>query len=69
MTCAHFTHAGEDRCAADVNYMALAGGGAFRMMLRLPCIPLSNRRGEEVRTCAKYQPGADLAIEKEGELS
>jgi hypothetical protein len=69
MTCAHFTHAGEDRCAPDVSYMALAGGGAFRMMLRLPCIPLSNRRGEEVRTCAKYRPGADPAAEKEGEPS
>ena len=39
MTCAHFTHVGEDRCAQGVSYMALAGGGAFRMLLRLPCLP------------------------------
>jgi len=69
MTCAHFTHAGAERCAQGVSYLALAGGGAFRMMLRLPCIPLSNRRGEVVRTCAKFQLGAVPAIEKEGELS
>ena len=69
MTCAHFTHVGAERCAQGVNYMALAGGGAFRMMLRLPCIPLSNRRGEEVRTCAKYQPGACSANETKGEQS
>lgn len=67
MTCAHFTHAGEGSCARGVNYMALAGGGAFRMLLRLPCLPLSNRRGEEVRTCAKYQPGACSAIETKGD--
>jgi hypothetical protein len=47
--------------------MALAGGGPFRMLLRLPCLPLSNRRGEEVRTCAKYQPGACSAIETKGD--
>ena len=69
MTCAHFTHVGEDQCAADVNYMALAGGGPFRMLLRLPCLPLSNRRGEEVRTCAKYQPGACSAIEAKEDQS
>ena len=69
MTCAHFTHVGEDQCAADVNYMALACGGPFRMLLRLPCLPLSNRRGEEVRTCAKYQPGACSAIETKEDQS
>ena len=69
MTCAHFTHTGEDQCAQGVSYMALAGGGAFRMMLRLPCIPLSNRRGEEVRTCAKYQPGTCSANEMKGDES
>jgi hypothetical protein len=53
--CAHFTHAGEDCCARGVDYMKLAGGGAFRMLLRLPCLPITNRRGEEARACAKYQ--------------
>jgi len=66
MTCVHFTHVGEDQCAQGVSYMGLAGGGAFRMLLRLPCLPLSNRRGEEARTCTKYQPGACLATESEG---
>jgi hypothetical protein len=67
MTCAHFTHVGEEQCAQGVNYMGLAGGGAFRMLLRLPCLPLSNRRGEEARMCAKYQPGACSAIDYQGE--
>lgn len=58
MTCQHFTHAGEDCCARGVDYMKLAGGGAFKMLLRLPCLPLSDRRGEEARACAKYEPGA-----------
>lgn len=66
MTCAHFTHFGEDHCAQGVSYLGLAGGGAFRMLLRLPCLPLSNRRGEDARTCSKYQPGACLAPESEG---
>jgi hypothetical protein len=55
MTCAFFTHAGEPHCAQGVSYQALAGGGAFKLLLRLPCLPISNRRGEEARTCTKYQ--------------
>jgi hypothetical protein len=41
-------------CARGVNYQALAGGGAFYMVLRLPCLPISNRRGEQVRACAQH---------------
>jgi hypothetical protein len=58
MTCAHFTHVGEDRCAQGINYLSLAGGGAFRMVYRLPCLPLANRRGEVARACPQYQHGA-----------
>lgn len=59
MTCAHFTSVGEPRCAAGVDYMKLAGGGTFTLILRLPCLPISNRRGEVARDCQKYQaPGA-----------
>lgn len=60
MTCAHFTDVGKPCCARGVNYAVLAGGGVFTMLLRLPCVPLSNRRGEVARTCSKYQaPSAD----------
>jgi hypothetical protein len=60
MTCAHFAHA-EDCCAQGVSYLKLAGGGAFTMLMRLPCLPISNRRGEVARECSKYQPGEVLA--------
>lgn len=60
MTCAHFTDVGKACCDQGINYQALAGGGVFTMLLRLPCLPLSNRRGEEARQCSKYQaPSAD----------
>lgn len=54
MTCAHFA-AGTEACAQGVSYLQLAGGGAFKMLLRLPCAPLSNRHGEVARECGKYQ--------------
>lgn len=56
MTCAHFTDPGTACCARGVNYQHLAGGGAFTMVLRLPCLPITNRRGEEARTCAQFGP-------------
>lgn len=60
MLCAHFTPE-QSHCAAGVCYLALAGGGVFGMVMRLPCIPITNRRGEEARMCAKY-----LATDKKG---
>lgn len=51
MTCAHF-EANVPCCARGVNYLALAGGGAFTVPLRLPCYPLSNRQGEQAKPCA-----------------
>lgn len=64
-TCVHFTHAGEPCCAGGVEYSKLAGGGAFTMLLRLPCLPITNRRGEDMRECSKYQPGAVPASEQQ----
>lgn len=55
MTCAHFSSFGQPCCDKGVNYAKLAGGGAFYMVLRLPCLPITNRRGEEARTCAQYE--------------
>lgn len=54
MTCAHFSHPGAASCARGVNLQRLAGGGVFTLMLRLPCLPITNRRGETVRECAQY---------------
>lgn len=56
-TCANYTHPGEPCCAVGVSYAGLAGGGAFTQLLRLPCLPITNRRGETMRECAQYQPG------------
>jgi hypothetical protein len=55
VTCAHFTNPDESYCTQGISYQQLAGGGAFSVVLRLPCLPLSNRRGEVTRTCTKYQ--------------
>lgn len=57
MTCRHFTEIGARCCAAGVDYQQLAGGGTFTLVLRLPCLPITNRRGEEVRQCKLQQPG------------
>jgi len=55
--CQNFTDPAEaPACKAGVNYAALAGGGAFYMIVRLPCVPISNRRGEVPSRCPKYQP-------------
>jgi len=55
MTCAHFTDLGARCCAAGVSYQQLAGGGTFTLVLRLPCLPITNRRGEDARPCKLYQ--------------
>lgn len=57
MTCQFFTDVGKACCSQGINYATLAGGGPFYMVLRLPCLPISNRRGEEARKCGKYEPG------------
>lgn len=57
MTCQHFTSPGAECCAAGVNLQQLAGGGVFYMVLRLPCIDISNRRGEEAKPCDKFKEG------------
>lgn len=54
MTCAHFTDVGHRCCAKGVDLRVLAGGGAFYMVLRLPCLPITNRRGEQVKPCAQH---------------
>jgi hypothetical protein len=53
MTCAHYSP-DVPCCARGINYQALAGGGAFYMVLRLPCLPISNRRGEQAKMCAQH---------------
>lgn len=53
-TCAYFTDFGHRCCARGVNYQQLAGGGTFTLVLRLPCLPITNRRGEQVRACAQH---------------
>ena len=53
MGCAHFT-APDHPCARGVNLQALAGGGAFYMVMRLPCIDISNRRGEQAKPCNQF---------------
>jgi hypothetical protein len=58
MTC-RFFDPGSTACAAGIEYQKLAGGGAFTMVMRLPCIPISNRRGEEARPCTMYQENKD----------
>lgn len=60
-TCAHFTRPEDECCRAGVEYAQLAGGGAFYMVLRLPCLPLTNRRGHEARPCASYQPAQEAS--------
>lgn len=58
--CQHFQDPAEHcQCQQGVKFAALAGGGTHYMLLKLPCIPISNRRGEVVSHCAKYQPGED----------
>jgi len=55
--CAFFQDPAQARCCrADVQYLALAGGAVHTMVFRLPCFDLSNRRGEDVKHCQKYQP-------------
>ncbi len=55
--CAHFLDPAQAcSCAAGVRYQGLAGGAAHTIVLRLPCFDLSNRRGEDIKHCAKYQP-------------
>jgi hypothetical protein len=63
MTCAHFSHLGAACCARGVNLQHLAGGGVFTLVLRLPCLPITNRRGETVRECAHF-----LAAPIEGKI-
>lgn len=53
-TCIHFTGPEEQRCAAGVSYLLQAGGGVHNMILRLPCVPISNRRGETARECKLF---------------
>jgi len=52
--CPHFRAPEEHQtCAAGVNYLRLAGGGVQTVILRLPCHPLTNRRGEVAAQCKK----------------
>lgn len=55
MTCAHFTDPAEACCALGVNYQQLAGGGVYGMVMRLPCLPISNRRGDQAQVCKQYE--------------
>lgn len=58
--CRFFTDPAEAcACRAGVNYLALAGGGAHYVALRLPCYDLSNRRGEVSSPCSQYEPAPD----------
>lgn len=57
-TCQHFSTPESEYCAAGVNLQQLAGGGIFSMVMRLPCIPISNRRGEVASVCKQFKEGA-----------
>jgi hypothetical protein len=52
-TCIHFRPE-STRCASGVSYLRLAGGGAFLAVLRLPCLAITDRRGEEAQRCDKF---------------
>lgn len=55
--CQHFQDPAEHcTCQQGVTYSALAGGPVFGQVFRLPCIPITNRQGNEARHCPKYQP-------------
>lgn len=61
-TCAHFQDpAAACACKAGVSYQGLAGGGRHYQIMRLPCVPISNRRGETASTCAQYAPEPEEA--------
>lgn len=36
---------------------SFAGGGAYTMVMRLPCIPISNRRGDVASVCKQFSEG------------
>ncbi len=56
-TCVHFQDpAAACACKAGVNYQGLAGGGRHYQIMRLPCVAISNRRGDTASTCEKYEP-------------
>lgn len=60
--CQHFQDPAEAcACKVGVNYQGLAGGGVFGQIMRLPCVPISNRRGEKASTCAQYEPEPEEA--------
>jgi len=65
--CPHFRAPEEHQtCAAGVNYLALAGGGEFGRILRLPCVPITNRRGETPAQCVKFaEPTPEQIAEQE----
>jgi hypothetical protein len=54
MTCAHFSTPDAECCAAGVNLAQLAGGGKFYQVMRLPCIEITNRRGEVASVCKQF---------------
>ena len=58
--CRHFLNPAEHcACRAGVEYLTLAGGAVYTMVLRLPCFELSNRRKEDIKHCDKYQGEQD----------
>lgn len=53
--CQHFQDPAEVcACKVGVSYQGLAGGGIHYQVLRLPFLPISNRRGETASSCAQY---------------
>lgn len=60
--CKFFTDPAEAcACKLGISYQGLAGGGAFYQILRLPCVPISNRKGETANACAQYEPEPEEA--------
>ena len=56
-TCRYFQDPAEHcSCQRGIKFGALAGGGAHYKILRLPCVPITNRRGEVASRCDKYEP-------------
>ena len=57
--CPHFRAPEQhDTCAAGVNYLKLTSCCGHKLVLRLPCLPISNRRGEVVAVCKKVKEAA-----------
>lgn len=59
MTCPAFNNCLDGCCDRGVNYLKLAGGGPFTLVYRLPCLDISNRRGQVEAHCDMREVSAN----------